>query len=194
MVHWKLVEWVRHESCIRYFWWHPKQNVIMGQIMSSTAPHNTSSELCTNNTHPTFQQTPDLTEMFLSNLVGKWMVDSQDVGIPYFGWNGLVFQCGGCHNSVPTNVNFISCFSHLVNVYDQQKMEPPELLPGTMMQSSQKLVMNSRTSNDQRNQPFTLPPTEVDSSSDQKMVEYSPRHHWLNMLHGLTTPIDGDNV
>ena len=37
---------------------------------------------------------------------------------------------------------------------------------------------------------FIFPKTKDDLSSDEKMTDYSIRNCWLNMLRGLTKPID----
>ena len=104
----------------------------------------TSSQLTTF-TCPIFHRTPDLTERFVAKIHSKCIVKPPNGGRPYFGWKGVGFQCGICFNSVPSNVNFLTCMSLLmVNSWVAPSNESSLLLTGDTSQD----IMNTETQHD----------------------------------------------
>ena len=185
------------------------------QPQQDTQP--TSSQLTTL-TRPIFRRTPDLTERFVAKLLSKCIVKPPTGGRPYFGWKGVGYQCGICFNSVPSHVNLLTCMSlMMVNNLDAPTNEPLMLLNGDTSeeQTNAETHEENKTHEDDNKKPSRLGDTEQsphtseentcrdtdgdkpflftayddDSSSDQKVGEFSGRHRWLNMLCQISEPI-----
>lgn len=194
----------------------PLEKAILGQIKPPSTPMNNSSEVCTNNTSLTsstskatqmFKLTPDVTERLLAVLVRKCTVIPKDGGRPYFGWKGFGFQVGVCFDSLPSHVRFLSSSSIFQenvnneqrkespeeNVDNEQRKGPPEPLPEKLTQTQHDPLPATQTKPSQgRDEPVIFPLNKGDSLCDEKMSDYSIRHRWLNLLRGLTKPIDVD--
>ncbi len=163
------------------------ENAILGKIKSPSTHVNKSSEaeVCTNNTSLTssasktglmFKLTPDVTERLLAVLVRKCMVIPKDGGRPYFGWKGFGFQVGVCYDSLPSHINFLSCYSIFQgnvnndqrkeppeeNVNNEERKEPPEPLPGKLTQEQHDPLLGTQTKTSQgRDKPFIFSPNLV---------------------------------